>query len=204
MRDTQVPVLCRELCSDYFKPSQLKQILRSNVKPVRRGSVINYSANQGLPRRTRSSKSSDASNTPQTQRNLLQETVNTIHFQATDSCLFKYQPPAQMLWKTENNTFFSHYILTWVWREVKRPEFLFREYFFLTCGHCVTNQTNLSSWWETRHCSSSSSSFSSSSFILCGCRISTGLWSEAVRLLKLLWHSSFSQNKCRRYLQRTK
>lgn len=106
MRDTQVPVLCRELCSDYFKTSQLKQILRSNVKPVRRGSVINYSANQGLPRRTRSSKSSDASNTPQTQRNLLQETVNTIHFQATDSCLFEYQPPAQMLWKTENNTFF--------------------------------------------------------------------------------------------------
>lgn len=112
MRDTQVPTLCQELCSESSKPSQLKQILRSNVKPIRRGSVINYSANQGLPRRTRSSKSSDASNTPQTQRNPLQKAVNTIHFQAADGCLFIYQQPARMLWKTENDKFFALHLDT--------------------------------------------------------------------------------------------
>lgn len=107
MRDTQVSMPCWESHSVYFEPSQLKQILRSNFRPVRRGSVLNYSASQGLPRRTRSSKSSDASNTPETQRYPLQKTVNTTHFQATDTCLFKYQQPAQMLWKTENNMFLT-------------------------------------------------------------------------------------------------
>lgn len=97
-------MLCQKPRSVYFEPSQLKQILRSNFRPVRLGSVLNYSASRGLPRRTRSSKSSDASNTPETQQYPLQKTVNTIHFQATDTCLFKYQRPAQMLWKTENNT----------------------------------------------------------------------------------------------------
>lgn len=101
---------CRQPRSVYFEPSHLKQILRSNFRPVRRGSVLNYSASWGLPRRTRSSKSSDASNTPETQRYPLQKTVNTIHFQATDTCLFKYQRPAQMLWKTENNIFLRLYL----------------------------------------------------------------------------------------------
>lgn len=90
-----------------LSPAQLKQILRSNFRPVRRGSVLNYSASRGPPRRTRSSESSDASNAPETQRYPLQKTVNTLHFPATDTCLFKYQRPAQMLWKTENNIFLT-------------------------------------------------------------------------------------------------
>lgn len=45
MRDARVSVLRLEPLGDYFEPSQLKQILRSNFRPVR--SLLNYSASEG-------------------------------------------------------------------------------------------------------------------------------------------------------------
>lgn len=123
-RRTSFSMPCREPSGIYFEPSQLKQILRSNFRPpsaLVRVSVKLFSQ-PGTARRTRSNKSSDASYTPETQQYPLQKAVNTIHFQATDTCLFKYQRPAQMLWKTENNISRKYISTRGVEEKVKCPK----------------------------------------------------------------------------------